>query len=252
MVVVPHWSATKFMTWDQCPGEFKARYVDDRPVELTEAMAFGQAVHMGLEAHYGGVDGIKAFRAAWREMQRNLNDVDENLTRTGMDLLEQVFELDLSGIPERGFSIDTNERLGAPVIGAIDLWGNDGVTYDFKTTRGLWSQERAQKELWQPAIYSWARWEQEVDYGGEFEYVVMNRVSGVVQRFRRDWTPEDLVAQMNQAWERMLEIASDVRADRYECHGKHGYCPECGDRWGHDHVCDVRTTERVRLHGRVA
>ena len=67
MAVVSHWSATKFMLWDQCPGEFKARYIDECPVVKTEPMLFGSAVHMGLEAHYRGDDGIRAFRAAWRE-----------------------------------------------------------------------------------------------------------------------------------------------------------------------------------------
>lgn len=244
-----HWSATKFMTWDICPGEFKARYVDGEATQLTEAMAFGQAVHHGLESHYQGQDGVRAFRAAWKTYAEQLGDVDQGLTRIGMDLIEQAIGLELSGVPERGFSIDTNAELGAPIVGSIDLWGADGVTYDFKTTRGLWSQERAQKELWQPSLYTWARWLEEPEYSGAFEYVVMNRVTGRLQRFRREWSPDEINVQMNQAWDRMRCIASDVAADRFTCHGKHGGCPECGEKWSHDHVCDVRPG-RARVHGR--
>jgi hypothetical protein len=249
MTVMPHWSATRFMTWEQCPGEFKARYIDAQPFDMTEAVAFGQAVHLGLEAHFNGQDGIRAFRAAWKAIVlEHLLDVDPNLTRMGMDLIEQVLELDLHGIPERGFSIDTNEELGAPIVGSIDLWGSDNTIVDFKTTRGLWSQERAQKELWQPVLYAWARWNEDPDYEGAFEYIVMNRISGQVQRFCREWTADEIKEQMNEAWDRMRCIANDVRADRYVCRGKHGFCPECGERWAHDHVCDVRTTQRIRLH----
>jgi PD-(D/E)XK nuclease superfamily protein len=253
MTQVPHWSATRFTMFDQCPGEFKAHYVDGEAVQLTEAMAFGECVHRGLEAHYRGDDGIRMFRAAWRESTSTLMNiwdtpVDPNLTRMGMDLLEQVFEFGLQGIPERGFVLDTDKAFGAPIVGAIDLWGADGVVYDFKTTKGTWSNERAQKELWQPVLYTMARWEEEPLYEGAFEYIVMNRVTGRVDRFAREWTHEGIIARWNIAWERMREISEAVREDRYECHGKHGFCPECGDRWSHGHVCGVSKSTRIRLH----
>jgi len=235
--VMPHWSASRFMLWDQCPGSFKERYVDGQPAVVTEAMAFGQAVHMGLEAHYRGDDGIRAYRAAWKHFASELPNVDKSLTGTGLTLIEQVQELNLEGLPERGFSIDTEADLDAPIVGAIDLWGSDGVIYDFKTTKGLWSQARAEAELWQPALYTWARWNEEPSYAGQFEYIVLNRVLGTLQRFRRQWTVDQVLEQQNEAWGRMRAIAANVKADRYVCHGKHGFCPECGDRWSHDHAC---------------
>jgi hypothetical protein len=245
MAVMPHWSASRFMVWDQCPGEFRARYVDGQPVQLTEAMVFGQSVHLGLEAHYQGHDGIRAYRAAWKQYTVELGGrVDPNLTGVGLDLIEQVQALDLEGIPERGFSIDTEADLDAPIVGAIDLWGADGTIYDFKTTRGLWSQARAETEFWQPALYAWARWNEEPHYAGQFEYIVLNRVSGALQRFRRAWTTDEVLEHLNEAQTRMRAIAEAVREDRYECHGKHGYCPECGDRWSHGHAC----TRPVGIH----
>lgn len=247
--VIPHWSATRFMMWEQCPALFRMHYIDDEPLELTEAMLFGQAIHMGLEAHYNGEDGERAFRAAWKQFTAELGgQVGRDLTGTGLRLLDQVFELQLAGVPERGFSLDTNVEFGAPIVGAADLWGNDGVVYDFKTTRGLWSQERAQQEQWQPLLYSYARWDEEPVYDASFEYIVLNRVTGTLQRFRRQWTPDVWVEQMSALWSRMGAISRDLAAGRFDCTGKHGYCPECGARWAHDHVCE-QVMQRIRLRG---
>jgi hypothetical protein len=132
-------------------------------------------------------------------------------------------------------------------VGAIDLWGDDGYIYDFKTTRGLWSQARAQTEVWQPALYTQARWLEEPGYGGEFEYIVLNRVTGTLQRFTRDWTRDDVVSLWNDVWEKMQVITTDIRLGHFVCSGNHGYCPECGDRWAHDHACSL-TTGRARVH----
>lgn len=247
MTVMPHWSATRFMLFEQCPMLFKERYIDGVAVAPTEAMLFGSAVHMGLEAHYNGQDGVRAFRAAWKQFTRDLGgDVDRSLTATGLDLLDKVFELELHGTPERGFSLDTNADFGAPIVGAVDLWDAEhGIVFDFKTTIGAWSQVRAQKELWQPCLYSHAFWE-ETGVWPAFEYIVLNRATGALSRFRRQWTEDEYLAQINDAWTRMRYISTCVAADVLACHGKHGYCPECGDRWQHDHVCGP-TSDRVRL-----
>lgn len=237
------------MLFDQCPMLYRERYVEEQPFELTEAVAFGQAMHQGLEAHYRGDDGELVFRKIWKDLGgvlRNAGvDVDRGLTATGLNLLEQVYELDLQGEPERPFSLDTPE-LGAPIVGAIDLWGTDTI-YDFKTTYGTWSQERAEREVWQPVLYAWAYWD-ETDRLPDFEYIVLNRATRVLSRFRRHWEPDGYLEQMNLAWARMRCIAALVEGDELHCHGNHGFCPECGDRWAHDHAC-VQSV-RIRLHAR--
>lgn len=244
--VGPHWSASRFMAWDICPGEYKARYVDERPFELTEPVAFGQAIHMALEAHFHGQDAERAFRAAWKEQLVELGGIaHRGLTSTGLELLDKTIALDLTGVPERGFSIDTELVIGAPIVGAVDLWG-DGVLYDFKTTRGLWSQERADAELWQPTLYTWAYW-QEVGAFPDFEYVVLNRVTGALNRFRREWTEEAWGEALAGAYDRMRYISSAVAAGAFDCPKLHGYCPECGDRFTHDHQCDEPASRPIRL-----
>lgn len=234
------------MLWEQCPQEFRRRYVDGEALETTEAMAFGQAIHQGLEAHYQGLDGERAFRRAWKATATP--DAPRRLTVVGLELLEQAFALDLRGVPERGFSVDTEADLGAPIVGAIDLWGADNVIYDFKTTRGLWSQARAEREVWQPLLYTWARWLDEPSYEIAFEYIVLNRVTGTLERFRREWTHEEWLDQMSCLHERMRTIAGRLHDGDFSCPERHGQCPECGGQWGHDHDCEGTAPGlRIRL-----
>jgi hypothetical protein len=230
------------MLFDQCPALFKERYLDGVPLVETEVMAFGKAVHLGLEQHFRGGDGERAFRAAWKQFPAT----NSTLTGVGLTLLDKVFELQLSGEPERWFSLDTDE-LGAPTVGAVDLWDQvNHVVYDFKTTIGAWSQARAEREVWQPVLYTWA-FVDVTDELPDFEYIVLNRATRALDRFHRKWTPDGYFEQMSLAWGRMRTIAVMVSADVLACHEQHGFCPECGGRWAHDHVCDTGTTERIRL-----
>jgi hypothetical protein len=253
MSVMPHWSASRFMLYDLCPASFKQRYVDGLAEPPTPALYFGQAVHQGLEAHYNGQDGMRAFRAAWKQFAAELElnqSVTSRHTAAGLRLIDQVFDLDLRGTPERGFSLDTNFELGAPIVGAMDLWSTeDNVVYDFKTTRGAWSQARAQAEVWQPVLYTYAAWT-ETGQWPAFEYIVLNRSSGSLERFRREWTTDDYVEQLNAAWRRACQISVAVAQGRLDCAGRHGACFECGARWSHDHDCDaVPHSQRIHLTG---
>lgn len=243
MVAVEHWSASRFMLFDQCPGLYRQRYVEHVALEPTEALSFGKSVHLGLEAHYLGHDGERAFRTAWKGYCLESPGYDSRLAGVGLNLLDQVFELQLEGTPERDFSLDTPE-LNANIVGAIDLWG-PGRIYDFKTTAGKWSALRAEAEVWQPVLYTWAYWDQ-TDVLPDFEYIVLNRATGTLSRFLRHWEPDGYREQMDLAWARMRTISTCVAADVLDCHGDHGFCPECGDRWGHDHVCRG-AAERIRL-----
>ena len=251
-VRVEHWSASRYMLFDQCPALFKERYLDGVALEPTEAMCFGQAVHQGLEAHYRGQDGEHAFRISWKGFSEQLGGkVGKRLTGVGLELLNKVFDLDLRGDPERAFRIDTCSDIGADVVGAMDLWDAKGnVIYDFKTTRGLWSQDRAQTEVWQPFLYTWAAWDEVGDWPA-FEYIVLNRNTGQLDRFRREWTADSWLEQMNTLWVRMHAIACDVFDGNLRCSGKHGACLECGERWGHEHECDPETQHRLRVGGRL-
>lgn len=241
-----HWSASRFLCWEQCPAEFYARYIHGARETASEAMLFGSAVHSGLEAHYLGGSGTAEFRKAWKAAVTELlhGEADAKLTAVGLDLIERVVELDLQGIPEWRFTLPTEASWGADTVGAVDLIDiRDGHIYDFKTTTGVWSQARAERDIWQPALYSWAVSEA-LDRPERFSYVVMNKVSRTVDLFHIDdleglWAAMDEMAKV---------IVKRVAAGDFACGGKHGACQECGTRWDHTHVCDLSAAPpRIRL-----
>jgi len=236
------------MCWQQCPAEFYARYVAGHAEAPTEAMLFGSAIHLGLEAHFLGKDGEKVFRAAWKAaVQEPLSGAaDPKLTGVGLTLLDGVFALGLSGTPEWTFRIATEDRWGAPTVGAVDLLDVDHQTiYDFKTTTGAWSQTRAERELWQPALYTLATTLAYDTWPIEFRYVVLNKVSGRVDVFVTRRGHDDLA----ELEERGTEISRRARQGDFACHGKHGACPECGATWEHVHACDLSAAPpRIRLN----
>jgi RecB family exonuclease len=243
-----HWSASRFLCWEQCPAEFYARYIAGAKQEPTEAMLFGSAVHQGLEAHFKGGAAEPAFRAAWKSAADSLGQVDPKLSSVGLDLLDRVVELDLQHgttvVSEWAFSIDTTERWGAPLVGAVDLIDlGDGHIYDFKTTTGAWSQARAERDIWQPALYALAV-SDALDWPDQFTYVVLNKPRRSVALFHVDHLIERWLAM-----EKLADtIVQRVRDGDFACHGKHGFCQECGARWDHGHVCDLSTAPpRIRL-----
>jgi hypothetical protein len=249
--VVPWWSPSKFVCWEACPAEFFGRYVKHQAMAPTVALHFGTAVHKGLEAHFRGQDGEIAFRRAWRELSAELivagQDVSSDLSRTGLDLVEKVIDLGLVGTPERKIWVRTEAYLNAPILGYVDLWC-DGTIVDFKTTVGAWSDARAQKEVWQPCLYSYAYW-LETGELPVFEYIVLNRATGALQRFRTQRTHQ----QISDALARAREIAVAVEKEQFECRcGTGADCPECGAKWVHGHVCDMAKGTRIRLGGRAA
>lgn len=219
--VVPWWSPSKFMCWDECPQEFYRRYVLREPIEPNTPMFFGTAVHKGLEAHFRGEDGDLAFRREWRKACTDLRAAGLHvidLTSIGLDLLDKVVGLGIVGVPERKIWIRCEAYLNAPLLGYVDLWCADTHTLvDFKTTLGAWSAERAEREMWQPCLYSWAYW-LETGTLPAFEYIVLNRGTGELQRFKTQRTHQ----QVSDTLSRAREIAVAVAAEQWACTcGKH-------------------------------
>lgn len=243
---MPHWSASRFQSFEICAAEFYARYIHGAREPASEAMLFGSAVHSGLEAHYLGKSGTAAFRQVWKASVANdlQGQADAKLTAVGLDLIERVVELDLQGYPEWSFTLPTEDSWGAPTVGAVDLIDiRDGHIYDFKTTTGVWSQARAERDIWQPALYSWAVAEA-LDWPERFSYVVLNKVSRTVDLFHLD----DLEGRWAAMDEMAKVIVKRVAAGDFACGGKHGACQECGQRWDHGHVCDLSAAPpRIRL-----
>jgi|SRR5215471_12915177 len=240
-----HWSASQFQAWDLCPTTYRERYIDGVAQEVTEAMYFGSAIHTGLAHHYLGGDGDRAFKSMWLKWPGAHLERWAQLGGIGMHLLEAVYALDLHGVPEVEFNLDTVEEWGKPTVGFMDLvdW-QGGKIYDFKTTVGTWGEGRANQDPWQPTLYRRAC---RVATGGDlfsFEYVTLNKRTLEVARV----APTTDYAQM---WSELLVAGSMIAAmdlmGDYPCRGGHGTCPECAGQWQHGHVCDW-TLKPPRIH----
>lgn len=219
--IVPWWSPSKFSCWEQCPQEFYRRYVLHEPIQPNAPMSFGTAIHKGLEAYYRGADGDLAFRRSWRDQSIELRAAGVNvpdLSGVGLDMIERVVELGISGEPERKIWVRSEAYLNAPVLGYVDLWSSETNTiYDFKTTLGSWSAERAEREQWQPCLYSWAYW-LETETLPVFEYIVLNRGTGELKRFKTQKSHQ----QISDTLARAREIAVAVEREEWGCTcGKH-------------------------------
>jgi hypothetical protein len=103
--------------------------------------------------------------------------------------------------------------LNAPLLGYVDLWSESTDTiYDFKTTLGAWSQERAEREVWQPCIYSMAYW-LERDVIPNFEYIVLNRATADLQRFKTKRSEEQIGDMLGKA----RQIALAIGREEWAC-----------------------------------
>lgn len=217
------------------------------PMFPTEALHFGTAVHKGLEAHYRGTDGELVFRRTWRELSESLRndgfEVSQGLSKIGLDLLEKVVDLNLSGEPEKKIWVRTEDYTVAPILGYADLWDTDTHTiFDFKTTVGAWSEARAEKETWQPCLYSYAYW-LETGTLPTFEYIVLNRVSGTLTRFKTRRDHDQIMAALSC----IREVALMIKRGEFECRCGASACPECGMPWQHGHMCELGKGTRIRL-----
>jgi hypothetical protein len=245
-------SASRLSCYEWCPAEFYKRYVLRRDEPPTPERIFGVSVHAGLEAYFGGLvhagleaeyrgqDGDSAFLKAWREGLKELAAADvvfgEGLDIRGLEILEAVRELGLRGEPERFVSV-IYRGFKIPFIGYVDLWA-DGHIYDFKTTGYGWKQDKADAQIFQPAIYQQAYFD-ECGTWPKFTFVVMPRISGPAQLLDGTRTERQVV----EAFERARQIHEDIEAQKWDCKcGKHSI-----DEDGRLEMLIQRTFERRKF-----
>ena len=273
-----HWSASQFMLFEQCPDAYKSRYVDGVVSEPSLAMLFGSSVHKALEALLQGLGGgcpvtahavnmdharldcaYDVYERSFTDMRRELVDYGVECSSTlfmaGLKMVDQVNALNLNqdgqSQPEHWFELDADWTY--PVVGAVDLWcppesQHGAVIYDFKTTVGAWSQERAEREKWQPILYAWA-YARAYDVVPIFRYLVLNRIDGTVNTFERRWNSRREFRQdLEDLKFHAEEIVEAVLAENFTCTRGHGTCLECGEPYGHQHVCrDANRPAKIRL-----
>lgn len=226
--MIPHrpryLSPSRLWAYDRCPGVYRDRYILKLEQAASYEREFGTAVHCGLEAHFKGLDHEMAFLIAWRLAQKTLKAAGVNvpswLSSRGLELIESVrANSDITGIPEQRISIIL-AGVSVPIIGYADLMG-DGIVFDFKTTGWGWTQAHADKECFQPVIYSQAYAEAHNGEWPAFRFIVLprNGNSGLVEL---DGTRT--VQQMWDTFERIRVIHKAIEAQQFDCLCKGKYC----------------------------
>lgn len=82
----------------------------------------------------------------------------------------------------------------------------------------MWNQERADSERWQPGLYAVGYWLVTGEVPG-FEYVVLRRDTGAVERYPTRRTEDQLAETLEQAG----QIVSRIQAQEFGCTcGEHG------------------------------
>jgi hypothetical protein len=209
-------SPSRLTCYAYCPAEFYKRYILKQDEPPTPERSFGTAVHKGIEAHFRGGDDELAFLRAWREAQKELAAAEQifgaGLPERGLELLEMVRNLGLSGEPERHIVV-TAPGIKIPIIGYTDLWSEvSGEIVDFKTSGYGWTQQKADEQIFQPAIYSQA-FSDEHGYIPRFKFVVLQRIQGPVQIFDGTRTGQ----QIEDAFDRAREILGLIEAGEFGC-----------------------------------
>jgi hypothetical protein len=212
-------SSSRLGCYSWCPAEFEKRYIENHDEPPTTERTFGVCVHRGFEAHFKGQDGDVAFIRAWREGVKELDEAGvahgDALEMRGLEMLDQVRGLGLVGQPERFVSL-CYPGFKIPFIGYVDLWG-DGHIYDFKTTGYPWTQAKADAQIFQPAIYSQAYFDEHGFYP-RFTFVVLTRIAGQIALLDGSRTG----AQVRQAFEQARAIHECIESHEFDCKcGKH-------------------------------
>ncbi len=192
-----HLSYSSISTYLLCPRSWAFKYRDCVPVATSPALALGSAFHGAIEAliraPFEGkqMQPTEAWREAWgKATQQTIawddRQTPESVSNDGLRMLlasdtlstvQNLRPLVIEGQPVIEKRIELRvPGVPIPVIGFIDLIGDDGVAYDLKTAARAWTQEQAEKEV-QPLFYLAALnqegWTPNVSY--RFRHVVFTK-----------------------------------------------------------------------------
>lgn len=235
--MIEHLSYSSISTYLLCPRAWKYRYIEKVKTPTSASLIFGSAIHAGIEGyirqqHEGAIaqsaERLFELDFARRAQEEEINWGDDSqvkLAETGRILLqaapiravlqairplvldgqicmEKRVEMRVPGVP-------------IPIIGYIDLIGDDGVPCDFKTAARKWDSTKAQEET-QPTFYLAA-----LNQAGyslnpalKFRHYVFTKTKipgvQVIETTRTIKDMFTLFANIAQAWQ-------DIQADRFPC-----------------------------------
>jgi RecB family exonuclease len=151
---VPYLSHSRVSKYLHCPEQYRLHYVENLRPRVPDAdLVFGQLVHQVLaEMFRTGADPVESFDNAWLTLANELltysdRDSWQVLRDKGTALLrrfvaEEAPRISTVHAVEKSFSL-TVTRLGAPLIGVVDLVAElDGTltVIDFKTAKSAYPE----------------------------------------------------------------------------------------------------------------
>lgn len=174
-----HFSFSSLSLFQQCPRKWAYTYLMDAEKEFVPAaLAFGSALHRGVEAlHWAVLSGSPArFEDAWAAYEASWTDecavtavlfgADEDRAfydRMARVLLENYCEQHLPGLG-RILAIEESVRvelpaIGVPVVGRLDLLvegAQELLLVDFKTSQKAFDAAKLRQGALQLAVYAQA------------------------------------------------------------------------------------------------
>ena len=176
--VIDHLSYSAVSTYQRCPLKWFFRYVEKLPEEVIgAALAFGSAVHAGLEKHFQTLletgnapafdELLKGYDDCWKSYDADLlkfgrGDDAASLRKLGEKMF-RAFQASEFSSPS-GTIVGIEEPLraefapGLPeVVARMDLAvqsGDELTVTDFKTSRSRWNSAQVAQQAEQLLLYS--------------------------------------------------------------------------------------------------
>ena len=196
---VEYLSASSVTAYLMCARAWRYRYIDKVEVPVAAALSFGIAFHEAIRLHVeaktlgseiDSIDELFAREWKWHVENEDIDygrDTPESLEALGHKMLYSRDVMDaINGLapqmqddqPVMEHRIEfTIDGVPVPIIGFIDMIGDDGVPVDFKTAGKAWYSDRADSEL-QPAFYLEAlRQADQMPNEGAFRYYIFTKTA---------------------------------------------------------------------------
>lgn len=154
-----HLSVSSVSLYTKCPAAWERNYVLRSGDLPTAPMLFGRAMAKTLEVMHNGGDPYQTFCEEYAKSVSVMAKLGSSLyiaADLGFELVRKYHGVMTPGEPEKMFKLPLPPELGIPlpVKGFMDL-ATPTEILEFKTSRGGWSQERADASR-QAHVYAWA------------------------------------------------------------------------------------------------
>jgi hypothetical protein len=230
--MVDHLSFSSITTYLSCPRSWKFKYIEDQPKKTSTALAFGSAFHETVEKYVLRTEetDIKAlWTTAWGNQAKKVTldegDTFEGMQNEGIRMFTSpkvLYEINAIQPPrEIEFAVKlTVPGVPVPIIGYIDIIGQDGIPGDFKTSSKRWGDDKAANSL-QPLFYLAALNQMGIQTPMKFRhYVFIKTKEPNTQLIETDFKPANvlfLFSLVQNVWKSISADAFHENPDGWLC-----------------------------------